>query len=255
MERISLRARKILEYGLQADGSKVLDIPQHFKAVTEQIYQVPEKPQGFEPTFKETEFKDKIVLVSGGLDSTVSYFMTAIELGKKPDMGQAYANKEIAVIQKIGIPFKIIKVPEPEHLQDGKWKHIHPGRNFYYLSLVAEQATEPSELVLSAVDGEISESGGDKSRAFFDEANNLFAQLENPVRVITPLQDLTKTDLVAWAIKNDLLPIVKETISCFSPTEGRCGQCQSCLRTWIAFSNNDIDIPFDVHPMEGAKEL
>ncbi len=259
-ERVSNIARQILEYGLEADPSKVLQIPRDFAGIAGEIYQVPEKPEGFTPRFKETEYKGRIVLVSGGLDSTVSWLMAAQETRMEPrayyvDMGQEYGQKEIHALQAIGIPFDVIKVPEPPHLHDGKWKHIHPGRNFYYLSLVAEQAQGPSQLVLSAVEGEISDRGGDKSRFFFDETNRLFAKLDTPVQVVTPLDQMTKTDLVAWAIHNDFLGVVKKTISCFSPEEGRCGRCQSCLRTWIAFSNNDIDIPFAVHPMEGAVEF
>lgn len=265
-ERVSDVARRILEYGLEADPSEPINIPPTFIYVAQEIYDVPEKPVGFEPNFKKeetlpgNELPGKIVLVSGGLDSTVSWLMATEKLGKYPDayyvnMGQSYADKEKEAMEAIGIPYEEIKVEPPEHLNDGKWKHIHPGRNFYYLSLVAERATEPSELVLSAVDGEISKHGGDKSRAFFTEANRILMAQEMPVKVVTPLEKMTKTDLVAWAKENQFVGVVSKTISCFSGEEGRCGRCQSCLRTWIAFSNNGIDIPFNIHPMQGAREF
>lgn len=252
-------AREILKYGLRASDRGHLDIPDDFHNLAREVYDVPEKPKEWEPRFHEREYPGRIVMVSGGLDSTVSWLMTREELGYDPDayyvdMGQGYAQKERLALANMGIPHGVLTVTEPPHLHDGKWKHIHPGRNFYYLTLVAEQAKQPSRIVLSALDGEITDQGGDKSRVFFREANRLLAKEEPPVQVDTPLQDMTKTDLVKWAVDNGHQQIVEQTVSCFSSEEGRCGQCQSCLRTWVGFINNGIELPFEVHPMEGARE-
>lgn len=258
-DRPSDIARQILEYGLKADTRLTLDIPVDYRNLAAEVYDVPERPEGFAPNFNELEHGNTIVLTSGGLDSTIAYLMTYEQLGRAPDafyvnMGQPYAMKEMKALDSMGITYEYVEVEPPEHIADGKWKHIHPGRNFYYLSLVAERAKQPSNLVLSAVDGEISAQGGDKSKVFFREANRIFAQLDNPVKVVTPLAEMTKTDLVKWAIDHGWSKVASMTISCFNAEEGRCGQCQSCLRTWIAFHNNGIELPFKVHPMEGAVE-
>jgi 7-cyano-7-deazaguanine synthase in queuosine biosynthesis len=252
-------AREILEYGLKASDEGRLNIPPDYHNLAREVYDVPERPAEWEPAFAEMKYPGRIVMVSGGLDSTVSWLMARGELGKDPEayyvnMGQAYAPKELEAMESMGIPHQVIDVDEPPHLQDGKWKHIHPGRNFYYLTLVAEQATQPSQLILSALDGEITQQGGDKSIVFFREANRLLAKEDPPVQVVTPLQDMTKTDIVKWAIENGHQETVEQTISCFSAEGGRCGECQSCLRTWVGFYNNGIELPFSVHPMEGARQ-
>lgn len=256
--KLSKIARSILEFGLADDPTKELFLPSGIIPLAGEIYNVPEQPKDFKQAYICAGFP-KVILASGGLDSTVSWLMAKEETGKDPqafyvNMGQPYAQKELARLEQMGIPVEVITVPVPEHIGDGKWKHIHPGRNLYYITLVAERLKEPADLVLSAVDGEISEHGGDKSKVFFEMVNMVLAMREPEMRLVTPLSNMTKTDLVAWAIDHGHLETVKQTISCFDGTTGRCGKCQSCLRTWMAFYYNGVELDFEVHPMEGARE-
>ncbi len=248
---ISDYARVILEEGLSQ--STEINLPNIYHEIAREVYDVPERPDSFIPKFVRDRYKHTAVLTTGGLDSTVAWLMAPEpKTAYYVNMGQEYAQKEMASLQKVNIPFHTINV----YVQnlDAGWKHIHPGRNFYYLALVAERQMQPTNLLLGAVDGEMSELGGDKSWRFLRLANQIFAHANPPTRIITPLSTTTKADLVEWAIEHGHLEVVKNTISCFSATSGRCGQCQSCLRTWMAFSLHGVELEFDVHPMVGARE-
>src|SRR5260221_14626454 len=78
------------------------------KKLLKVIIDVPEKPKTYNPLIQIP--KENVVLTSGGLDSTVLYYMTPEP--KKCwyiDFGQDYAEKEIAVLEKLKIPFYVFE--------------------------------------------------------------------------------------------------------------------------------------------------
>jgi 7-cyano-7-deazaguanine synthase in queuosine biosynthesis len=261
-------AYEIMRYGLEGNSSDILEVPIAYAELAQEIYNVPERPESFNPrnVIDAHRLNQIAVLVSGGLDSTVGYLMAKEALdGREPltyycNMGQIYAEKEKTQLAKMGIPFTELIIPQPPHIEEDRWQYIHPGRNFLYITTVAELMPNGGEIWLGAVDGEISHDrsyGGDKSDAFFSMANEILANsLPYPVKIHLPHYSSTKTDLVTWASTHGYMDIVKQTISCFNEEDGRCGKCQSCLRTYFAFAANGVEIPFNAHPMiEGRQHV
>ena len=219
------------------------------------VFNVPERPADYNPTV--TEDGVHVCLVSGGLDSTVLYWQLMQESKLVEPIyihiGQPYATKEMLALNAMDIEF-IPLTSRINGFRKSRWQHIIPGRNAFFIALAAEQWPDMRVWIyMAALDGEMPAEGGDKSYRFFLQMNNLLRPLGKEVRL--PLHNKVKTDLVKWAIANGYREPVQQTISCFDGVSGsRCGRCQSCLRTWIAFSNCGIALPFDAPPPIGARQ-
>lgn len=204
---------------------------------------VPEKPEEYKVEFQHTGSYTALP-VTGGLDSTVLYFRNHQLKTLHTyyvDFGQPYAMTEELALRELCIPYERIRgFDVDQHF----WKHIIPARNFYILSLIAERMWGGGKILFGAVDGEIPLRGGDKSQRFFDLMNSVLSSLPSVVSVVLPLRNETKTDLVAWWIDKGLdTAILKKTVSCFSGNlGGHCGACRSCLRKYIAYANNGLEL-------------
>lgn len=227
--------------------------------IAKEVLDVPERPSTYTPLVYSPSAQESAiaVAVTGGLDSSVLYFR-ALET-KRPvvafyiDVGQPYARKEERALDKLGIPWRKIDAGLGSHTGE-YWKHIIPARNLLCLSLIVEEMMG-GEIWFGAVQGEMPERGGDKSLAFLEQINLLFSKLPHPVRVVTPLQYETKGDLVRWWLTNDAVQApIHQTVSCFNAVDGHCGQCQACLRKWMAFHNNQISLATRVPVQIGCKE-
>src|ERR1035441_8220811 len=133
-------AKKIVLEGL---GKKdLLKLPGSFYTIAKEVFDEPEKPIGYDP--KNTRSKpERVILVTGGLDSTTLYFKLIKRYpGLKAyyiNIGQSYAQKELEALYKLNIDVEIITDKDFTPLENTGWKHIIPGRNFYFLCLVAER--------------------------------------------------------------------------------------------------------------------
>jgi 7-cyano-7-deazaguanine synthase in queuosine biosynthesis len=220
------------------------------------MFQVPEKPATYRPIFALPALEIAIP-VTGGLDSSALYYMAEKE--QRPvrafyiDVDPPYRAKEIIALEKMGIKFGYIN--SGLKLDSRKfWKHIIPARNFYFLSLIAEKLERGGEIWFGATAGEMPLKGGDKSLAFLDYCNRMFAKLPYPVVVKTPLSEMTKTDIVAWWIKNAPVEKLGLTISCFEAERGHCGHCQSCLRKALAYAANGLILQTNVDVRTGCTQ-
>lgn len=212
-----------------------------------------EKPEGYSPEVVETPMS--AVLVSGGLDSTVLYLMTQGQKeGHYFDIGQPYADKERASLRKNGIPFTDTKVDGIPNINTGTWKHVLPARNLLFAQLLADKyPTQKVDILFASTEGEMPQRGGDKSYEFLEVANEHLAYTGKTIKA--PLEHMTKTDLVGWAVQNGHKDEVVNTISCYGGGESnRCGKCPACYKTWVAFTNNDIELDFDTDPLKGCRE-
>ena len=254
MNTLSEFAKEIMLAGLDKSGG--IPVQDSFgERLVGNIFDVPEKPEGY--NFNFVKPRDTVaVLVTGGLDSSALYYM-AEKSGRNVkafyvDIGQPYAYKEISALEIMGIPFELVK-PDVKLDASKFWKHIIPGRNFYFLSLVAEMI-QGGEIWFGATNGEMPVRGGDKSLAFIHHCNELFSHLPYKVEVKTPLAQMTKGEIVAWWKKHVPLEKLKVTVSCFDGEVGACGKCQSCLRKALAFASNRLELETEVDVREGCKQ-
>lgn len=199
-----------------------------------------------------------IVLVSGGLDSSITYRRLKEDdrkpLGLYIDFGQPYLRAEHQACYALGIEFETTEVklgPRNE-----AWKHILPARNMLALLSAAEFCKPGTPIYFAVVHGESPLVGGDKSERFL--------RLMNRLLPYNPIFDMTKKTKSEW-LKQGLewgwdRKWFLQSYSCFGSTPGvQCGTCQACLRHYIAFVNcgySDEEILFNyaMHPLDGCTE-
>jgi len=257
MNLISEIAKEIMLKGYKRNAD--LNIPSYgwYCQIAHCVYDTPECPKDFRFLRLEPE-KEIAIAVTGGLDSNVLYFRAKKKYKNIRafyiDIGQEYAQKEMNALKKLGIKYEYIKgVDLTKKLKGCRWKHIIPGRNFYFLSLIAEQI-KGGTILFGCLEGEMPEQGGDKSKEFLELVNKTFHYFPYEVEVLTPLEKETKTDLVRWWLKNLPRRKLSYTTTCFSSEKGNCGRCQSCLRKAIAYVNNGLRLKTNTKIVEGCQE-
>jgi 7-cyano-7-deazaguanine synthase in queuosine biosynthesis len=245
-------AREIMESASLGKG--IVHLPSdEMIEIGKEVCDEPERPGEWKPDYSRDRLN--AVLVSGGLDSSVLWWMTEEpKEGFYIDIGQEYCPKEVESLSEMGIPYKMVSLKtDIMGLNRGRWKHILPGRNLLFFFAIAElYPLGEVDIYFASTNGEMPLVGGDKSYRFLRLVNDILKPYGK--KVVTPLEKMTKTDEVRWCIENGYLDKIKHSISCFSGEVGRCGKCQSCLRTWIAFSNNGVEIDFRVDPVKNCGE-
>ncbi|MCS5695867.1 7-cyano-7-deazaguanine synthase QueC [Desulfofundulus thermocisternus] len=210
-----------------------------------------------------------VVLLSGGLDSTVSMAQALIEgevqLCLTIDYGQRAAAKEIAAAQAlaahynlahrvISLPFladvtttslvnrKVI-IPEPEGELDNpqqartRAKAVWvPNRNALFINIAACFAEALGcEQVVTGFNREEAAAFPDNSIDFIEAINlSLSYSTANKIRVVSYTARLNKTEIVRLGQR---LKIPWHLLwSCYYGGETMCGRCESCRRFMRAMS-------------------
>ncbi|GAB3066278.1 7-cyano-7-deazaguanine synthase [Micromonospora schwarzwaldensis] len=191
----------------------------------------------------------KILLFSAGLDSFPAWHY----LGKPPalyfDSGHYGRQQEIDTVRALAATHGMdLEVSSELDLSSRATPQgdLIPFRNVLFAMLASFRAE-----VIWCV-GVKGDHTADKSpEAFARMSEMLSAFADRPIRVDSPFWDMTKTDVVAWYLSsglpvNDLL----QTFSCATPGAAlvHCGQCPSCLRRWIALTNNGVNGRFASSP-------
>lgn len=207
-----------------------------------------------------------IILLSGGLDSLVSLGLKKeelnISLALTFDYGQKAVKKEIAASEKIckyyGIELKVIKldwlkditqtalvsennVPSGKELEDSSMsaKSVWvPNRNGLFLNIAASFADSFGyDCILIGANKEEGQTFPDNTMEFVEAVNKelLYSTMKQP-KIIAPLINYTKNDIVMLALKNNI-PL-DLTMSCYQEGEGHCGICESCTRLKNALEAN-----------------
>ncbi len=205
-----------------------------------------------------------IILLSGGLDSLVSLGVCKteynVELALTFDYGQKAANSEISTSKKIcdyyNIKHKVIQLDwlkeithtalvSDKELPEGIENPIEsakavwvPNRNGLFLNIAGSFAdSENYTHIILGANKEEGETFPDNTQEFADRVNAAFeySTLNKP-KVLVPLINYDKNDIVNLALKNNLpLELVK---SCYNGGEKHCGVCESCTRLKNALKNN-----------------
>lgn len=211
-----------------------------------------------------------IVLLSGGLDSVVSFKMacdrTQVTLALTFDYGQRSAQQEVAAAgsccRLLGVPHQVIElgwlaeitgtalvdrrkqVPElspadlGSHPDRAKWTAQQvwvPNRNGVFANIAACFAESlGAELIITGFNAEEAATFPDNSPQFVEAVSRLL-QLStlNRVRVISYTQDLNKAQVVRLGMK--IGAPLQYLYSCYLGQEPMCGWCESCQRLKRAF--------------------
>lgn len=229
------------------------------------------------------KMRDKsIVLLSGGLDSALSFMRatetTEVIFGLTFDYCQRAADQEISAAQSICqhflIPHKVVSLPffseltthpffsnnvacpEPnlEQLDDkasaqSSAKAVWvPNRNGLLLNVAATLAESNNcKLLFVGFNKEEATTFPDNSADYIAAINSSFQfSTLNQVQVTAPTIAMNKIEIVRELITNNF-PL--ELIwSCYNNEEKMCGRCESCMRLKRAALANDVlsSLSFDI---------
>lgn len=208
---------------------------------------------------------DLVILMSGGLDSVVAWHYAKKELGipnarilpLRFDIGQPYAEKEKRSLDILGVPHVTMQMPliRPEFDNvpgTGFGDQIIPGRNMMFATVAASFAPR---VWLMALEGEMHPLAKerDKSAYFFTMMSHALTYVFDVLRpntvLETPFAEMSKTEVVAWALAHGLTPdYLSMTSTCYHPEHERCGVCSTCVKRWIAMFNNGIVETYNEEP-------
>lgn len=185
-----------------------------------------------------------VTLVSGGLDSTLMACL-AKEVGTEQhplfiDYGQRAKRRELAACRRA---MARLGLPEPKvaglagfgalirsGLTDPNLRVLEdaftPGRNFLFLLTGAAYAYQKrADAVAIGLLHEDTSLFPDQTRRFLASAEaNLTLAIGRPIRVLAPLADFHKKEVVALARKKG----IDQTYSCHLGEEKPCGHCIAC---------------------------
>jgi len=218
--------------------------------------------------------KHLVILMSGGLDSSIAYHYAQKECGICKDdimciwfdIGQPYAQKEKKSLDELGIPYTTMKLDlirdEFDNIPTTEFPgQIIPGRNLIFATIAASFG---KEIWLMALDSETHKYAKerDKSERFFEDTTELLTYIFDISRketdITSPFFAMTKVEVVEWALKNGLSEDwLKKTSTCYDGEVRNCGKCSTCFKRWVAMTVNGINEEYETNPWESedAKEL
>lgn len=181
--------------------------------------------------------------MSGGLDSTlIGVLLREQSATSYPlfiDYGQRAARREWATCRRV---HEVLRLPPPYRMDvrgyGGAIKSgltttrlpveapFTPGRNMLFLLLGASYAFQcDADAVAIGLLSEKQALFPDQTTAFLRQAENALAvALGRKLRVVAPLIEFSKADVVALAKKKK----IRGTYSCHAGTRVPCGHCVSC---------------------------
>lgn len=181
---------------------------------------------------------DKILCMSGGMDSVIAWYY----LGKPPciffNTKLPYSSTEYRAIENLGIPCIV------DHSLDfSQEKEIYiPHRNLLFASRASVYA---NNVYIAGLKDDCVE---DKNPASFELMSYVLTEIgKEPVKVLSPFWEMTKANIVEWAISNvyDYGDLFKKSISCYNPVNGKpCYACPSCFRKACSLHDNGVIYPF-----------
>lgn len=219
--------------------------------------------------------KKAIIILSGGLDSSVALYLAKesydFALALTFDYGQRAVLKEKEAAQKIckkfNVPHKFISIPwlkeitqtalvnSSENLPQLKQNELDnlsvglksanavwvPNRNGVFINIAASFAESfAAEVIITGFNAEEAITFPDNSSDFIKRINeSLFYSTQNHCRVEAPTISMNKSEIVKEALK---LKFPFEYLwSCYEGGEMMCGKCESCLRSKRAYLENHLE--------------
>lgn len=215
-----------------------------------------------------------VVLLSGGLDSTVNFYEQVAQgqaiLALTFDYGQRAALREIEASGKMaalaGVPHEIVTLPffktwgtssltnaqidvpmtssgslDDQEVSKKNAKSVWvPNRNGVFLNIAAGYAEGlGADAVVPGFNAEEAATFPDNSKEFLEQTNiALSYSTSTMVKVVCTTVSLNKTEIVRRGL--ELGVDFTKIWPCYLAGEQWCGTCESCLRSRRAFQANGV---------------
>lgn len=188
------------------------------------------------------------VLVSGGLDSTITYFVLQSERPNDEiipvfiDLNQSYRDKELDACRELyGDALKYQRVDSLR--QDDKDNSFIPNRNLF-LASYATLVFNPDEIYMG---GLADDNQVDKTPEVFEEMSAIITKTSSKtINVDSILWDYTKGQSVAMFLAKgieDAEQLLLQSVSCYDGSVPRhCNDCAACYRRYVALASNGIEV-------------
>ena len=199
--------------------------------------------------------KSSVVLLSGGLDSSVLLAKLVAEkrrvLALGVDYGQRHA-REIDAARAVcahyganALTDKSVPVSEGAYSEAGMKTTVVPARNLLLVSIAASWAiAEKCETVAYAAHGGDHAIYPDCREEFAEKLDAVLRVADwNPQRLERPFVGMSKTEIVALGAK--LGVPFGLTWSCYNGGEKHCGKCATCIERAQAFREAGVPDPTD----------
>ena len=192
-----------------------------------------------------------IVLLSGGMDSTLGLFWAKQRLDRLIaltfEYGQVHSREVQAasrISQLAGVPHFIRHITDAMSTPTEPGAVV-PGRNLLFLSLAANVvASQGGGQVIIGACKEDFEGFPDCRPEFFDAVNDLFKVSGLNVTVVTPLVNISKAQALKEMSSDPLvLQALAESHTCYEGTNPPCGKCSACGYRQAAFAEAGITDP------------
>jgi len=193
-----------------------------------------------------SERKENVILVSGGIDSTIAYYFLDKPQPIYFNLNSRYSDKELKYLPNlIDNKHNLIIDNSLKFLGDLEQDlnaHI-PYRNLY-LAMTATAKYANTVYIIGVQDDNMT----DKNKKIFKEWSVHLSKLEERnIAVKSPFWNKTKADIVKWFVENvdNAENILLDTVSCYDKSlEKYCGKCQACFRKAVALYSVEIKLPF-----------
>ncbi len=188
-----------------------------------------------------------VVLVSGGVDSTISYFLQMQKQGDNKvlpvfvNLRQSYWQKEQNTCKDL-FGDALVQLETNAPTNDDKENSFIPNRNLF-LASYATLAFNPDIIHIS---GTADATRPDKSPEIFEEMSALLTKTsDKQITVTSELWPYGKSDAIKMFVNSGVpgaISIMSRTLSCYSDEgKGHCNNCEACFYRWSAMKVNDID--------------
>jgi len=180
-----------------------------------------------------------ILLFSGGLDSYIAWHYL-----DKPKTLYCAINHRYQIQEHKAVIDLIPETIVDSRLYLGDWEEDDaniPMRNAFFFMIASHYA---DKICLVVQKGEMSIP--DRSPKFFSSFGAWLSWMrDKPIKIFTPFDEMTKTQMVRWYLEQGLnVADLLRTRSCFGDTTSPCGACAACFRRWVAFKNNGFSEPY-----------
>lgn len=206
-----------------------------------------------------TDKQDVVVLLSAGLDSTVSLASVlndyTVSLALTFDYGQRAALQEKqsakSIAEHFNVPHQVIELPMLKNLlpqalaqrtcaydeqaTKGELFDVNrvwvPNRNGIFLNIAAAFAESiQASYVVFGANQEEGASFPDNTPGFRKAMTTCLSYSTlNQTQVLAPLEAMSKQQIIEYAIQLNTVPF-NLLWSCYNGEDTQCGQCPSCLR-------------------------
>lgn len=225
--------------------------------------------------------KKKIVVLSGGLDSTVMLYKAVDKFGANNivavtfNYGQRHS-KEIQcakiTTKKLNVPHTVVDMeiigkqifhsslmdkdavlPTGKYAEENLRSTVVPNRNMIMVSIATGLAisNDADEVWLGAHSGDHS-NYPDCRPVFLEALRDVLNVCHfDPIKLVVPFQDIPKAMIVQTGI--DLKVPFEDTWSCYAGYEKPCGECTTCNDRLMAFKINRVQDPVKYMTSEEVK--